>query len=64
MRYRDFDEELALRRAETGAPAIDLPNRPFVEAVNILAVPVMEILGPFCWAALILLFLVTEFSSS
>jgi hypothetical protein len=37
MRYRDFDEELALRRAETGAPVIDLANRTFVEAVNILA---------------------------
>jgi hypothetical protein len=53
MRYRGFDEEQALRRAKTCAPVIDLANRPFVAVINILAAAVMEILGPFCWAALI-----------
>jgi hypothetical protein len=63
MQYRDFDDEMALRRGETDPPAIDWADHPFIEVVNILAVALMEILGPFCWAALILLFLVAEFSS-
>ena len=63
MQYRDFDDELALHRAATDAPLMDLANHPFIEVVNILAVALMEILGPFCWAALILLFLVAEFSA-
>jgi len=62
MRYRDFDHELALGGADSVAPFVDLGGRPFSEIVNILAMALMEFLGPFCWAALILLFLVAELS--
>ena len=65
MADRDFeDDESELRLAETDAPLIGSHDHPVIEVINILAVALMEILGPFCWAALILLFLLAEFSSS
>jgi hypothetical protein len=63
MSYRDFDEELGPYSVGTGAPSVDLVEHPVIASINVLAVALMEILGPFCWAALILLFLVAEFSS-
>ncbi len=62
MPYRDFDDELGLRPAEVAAPSLDWDRHPGIAVINILAVAVMEVLGPFCWAALILLFLVAVFS--
>ena len=63
MAYRDFDDdELELLSAESVAPLIDFSNHPVIEVINILAVVLFEILGPFCWSALILLFLLAEFS--
>ena len=62
MPYRDFDDELGLRPAEVAAPFLDWDRHPVIAVINILAVAVMEVLGPFCWAALILLFLVAVFS--
>ena len=64
MVYRDFDDdELELRSAASGVPLIDFSNHPIIEVINILAVALFEILGPFCWSALILLFLLVEFSA-
>jgi hypothetical protein len=64
MAYRDFDDdELALRSAESAVPLIDFSNHPVIEVINNLAVALFEILGPFCWAALILLFLFAEFTA-
>jgi hypothetical protein len=63
MSQRDFDDELELRYTQTDAPVIDFDNRPVIAVINNLALALMEILGPFCWAALILLFLLAEFSS-
>jgi hypothetical protein len=63
MAYRDFeDDEFDLRLAEADAPPSGLHDHPVIEVINILAVALLEILGPFCWLALILLFLVAEFS--
>lgn len=62
MPYRDFNDELALGRMVANDPVIDLAEHPFIAAVNILAVALLEILGPFCWAALILLFIVADLS--
>jgi hypothetical protein len=64
MAYRDFDDdESVLRSAERGVPFIDFSGHPVIEVINILAVALFEILGPFCWLALILLFLLAEFSA-
>ena len=64
MAYRDFDDDaLGLRSAESDAPHIDFSNQPVIEVINILAVALFEILGPFCWLTLILLFLLAEFSA-
>ena len=64
MAYRDFDDdELELRSAERDVPLIDFSNHPVIEVINILAVALFEILGPFCWLTLILLFLLAEFSA-
>ena len=49
MRYSDFDDELGLRPAEVAAPLVDL-------------VALLEAPGPFCGAALMVLFLVAVFS--
>jgi hypothetical protein len=62
MPYRDFDDALGLRPAEAAAPSLDWDRHPVIAVINILAVAVMEVLGPFCWMALILLFLVAVFS--
>ena len=64
MRYRDFDQVLTLDRAESNLPVVNLGDHPLIALVNVLAVAAMEILGPFCWSALILLFLVAELSSA
>jgi hypothetical protein len=47
--------------AEPEAPVLDPVNHPIIAVANILAAELMEILGPFCWAALILSFLYAEF---
>jgi hypothetical protein len=61
MAYRDFDDELGLHPAEVVA-SLDRDRHPVIALINILAVALLEVLGPFCWAALILLFLVAVFS--
>jgi len=64
MTYRDFDDgEAELRSAESDVPRIDFSDHPVIEVINILAVALFEILGPFCWSAVILLFLFAEFSA-
>ncbi len=62
MANRDFDDEWK-QPAWRQAALIDWHAHPVIEVINILAVALMEILGPFCWISLIVLFLVAEFSS-
>jgi hypothetical protein len=63
MPYSDFDVDLAQHSAGPGHLFIDFSNHPVIEVINNLAVALLEILGPFCWSALILLFLFAEFSA-
>jgi hypothetical protein len=62
MAYEYFEVDLAQPGAEPGYHIRDLSNHPVIEFINLLAVALMEVLGPFCWAALILLFFIAEFS--
>ena len=57
MPQRAFDDELGLHPAGVAAPPLDWDRHPVIAVINIFAVALMEVLGPFCWAALILLFL-------
>ena len=62
MPYRDFDDELGLHPAGLAAPTLDWDRHPVIAVINVLAVALMEVLGPFCWAALIVLFLAAVLS--
>jgi hypothetical protein len=46
-----------LRAAENEPFGRDLSDRPFVAFANLVSVVLMEILCPFCWEALVLLYL-------
>jgi hypothetical protein len=60
-RYFEGEEELGFARRE---PAVlEFENDPVVVIANILAAGLMEILGPFFWGILILLFMFAEFTS-
>jgi hypothetical protein len=62
MSYRDdVGGEPWAPYAQPQAPVLDRVNHPIIAVANILAAELMEILGPFCWAALILSFLYAEF---
>ena len=64
MTYRDAYDELDLGTDELDAPVPDAAKHPTIALVNILAAGLFEILGPMCWAALIVLALVAQFSSN
>jgi hypothetical protein len=59
----DFDDEWGPRPAWREAAVTGWRTHPVIEVINLLAVALMEILGPFCWISLIVFFLVAEFSS-
>ena len=49
--------------AEAQPAGLDLTDRPFVGSVNLISAALLEILRPFCWEALILLYLLALFTS-
>jgi hypothetical protein len=53
----------ALSAAENEPFGRDLSDRPFVAFANFVSVVLMEILCPFCWEALVLLYLLALFTS-
>jgi hypothetical protein len=49
--------------SEAEPAGVDLSDRPFIASVNLLSAALLEILRPFCWEALILLYLLALFTS-
>jgi hypothetical protein len=64
MTYRDAYDELDLISEEIEAPVLDAAKHPTIAFANTLAAALFKVLGPMCWAALIVLFLVAQFSSN
>jgi hypothetical protein len=62
MLHLDLDDDLELFHRRI-APVIDPAKHPIIAMTNILAGRVMEVLGPMLWTALVLLWVVAEFSS-
>lgn len=66
MAYPDFKiEGLNLAEADLPPPlSIDASRHPMIWSANAIAAVAVEVLGPFCWASPILLFLLALFSSN
>jgi hypothetical protein len=64
MSYPDIYDEPELSPGKAAVPVLDPVNHPVIATVNIIAAELFDILGPMCWAALIVLFLVAEFASN
>ena len=71
MSYRELHEESAFRSPREELefpyhgrciPLVDAEKHPVIATVNVIAAEFLGILGPMLWAALIVLFLVAEFS--
>ena len=62
MLYPDLHDDLELFHRRI-APVIDPEKHPIIAMTNLLAGRVMEVLGPMLWTALVLLWVVAEFSS-
>ena len=62
MPHPDYAVGPAPAFPETEPAGLDLSDRPVVAAVNLLAAALLEILRPFVWQALILLYLLAQFS--
>ena len=64
MTSRAIYNELDLGADEIEAPVLDAVKHPKIVLANTLAAALFKVLGPMCWAALIVLFLVAQFSSN
>jgi hypothetical protein len=64
MSYQEMHKELGFSSNYPRPPFIDTAKHPVIATVNIIAAELFDVLGPMLWAALIVLFLVAEFSSN
>jgi hypothetical protein len=64
MSYREMHKDLRFHSPYPSPPFIDAVKHPVIATVNIIAAELFGILGPVLWAALVVLFLVAEFSSN
>ncbi len=64
MSYPDIYDEPELSPGKPEAPVLDPVNHPVIATANLIAAELFDILGSMCWAALIVLFLMAEFSSN
>lgn len=64
MSHQKMHKELEFRSHYPSPPFVDAAKHPVIATVNIIAAELFDILGPMLWAALIVLFLVAEFSSN
>jgi hypothetical protein len=62
MLYPDLHDNSRLFHPRT-PPVIDPEKHPIIAMTNVFAGRVMEVLGPMLWTALVLLWVVAEFSS-
>lgn len=63
MLYLDLDDDRHLFSYQPTWLGFDPEKHPIIAMTNILAGRVMEVLGPMLWTALVLLWVVAEFSS-
>ncbi|HEX3536775.1 MAG TPA: hypothetical protein VHU15_08415 [Stellaceae bacterium] len=52
-----------MSRSDGEPSGLDLSDRPFVAAANMVAAVLLEILRPLCWEAVILLYLLALFTA-
>jgi hypothetical protein len=64
MSYQEMHKDLGFSYHYPNAPFIDAAKHPVMATVNSIAAELFDILGPMLWAALIVLFVVAEFSSN
>jgi hypothetical protein len=71
MSYRDLHEERAFRSPSEelefpyhgrSIPLVDAEKHLVIATINTVSAELLQILGPMLWAALVVLFLVAEFS--
>jgi hypothetical protein len=59
----DFYAANGVSRSDGEPSGLDLSDRPFVAAANMVAAVLLEILRPLCWEAVILLYLLALFTA-
>ena len=69
MSYSEMHDETEFESSEfrSSYPSlrfVDPEKHPVIATVNVIAAELLGILGPMLWAALIVLFLMSEFSSN